>query len=99
MYIAASHAPQPKAKPHGKRTFTFFHPPIDRPRAVARFLSVNGAPHPEPLLAALCYSFETGKIFVPAPSFSEAPQSGALGVSFVVCALSGIDVGGRARPL
>ena len=43
MYIAASHAPQPKAKPHGKRTFTFFHPPIDRPRAVARSLSVNGA--------------------------------------------------------
>ena len=43
MYIAASHAPQPKAKPHGKRTLTFFHPPIDRPRAVARSLSVNGA--------------------------------------------------------
>ena len=44
MYLAASHAPQPKAKPHGKRTLTFFHPPIDRPRAVARSLSVNGAP-------------------------------------------------------
>ena len=28
MYIAASHAPQPKAKPHGKRTLTFFHPPL-----------------------------------------------------------------------
>ncbi len=27
MYLAASHAPQPKAKPHGKRTLTFFSSP------------------------------------------------------------------------
>jgi len=28
------------------------HPPIDRPRAVARSLSVNGATHPEPALSS-----------------------------------------------